>query len=355
MKIVKIQTHANISLNKYWGKRDEKLFLPTKSSLTISLSELKTTTFIQKLSKLNFFPESNKNLANNQDVIYINGTQPLDIHRQKILVFLNFFRRQYGIKDFFKISTTNNFPTAAGLASSSSGFAALALGLDKVCNLGLGKKELSILARQGSGSACRSIEGGFVLWHKGIALDGNDSYAEQIFDHTHWHELCIIVVVVKTQTKFIGSREGMRMTVSTSKYYNTWLEKSAQRLPLLIRAIEKRDFTTIGQLTQNDWQDMQQVMLDTTPQLNYWTEESYKVINTIRKLCQKGLECYFTTEAGPNIKVLCLENNQNKIRSELEKISGIIQIIPCKIASNPTIEILNSQKNQRKNNEIFNI
>lgn len=348
MKTVKIQTHANISLNKYWGKRDEKLFLPTKSSLTFSLSELKTTTFIEKLEC--------KDLERaDQDIIYLNGSAATDFHKQKIVAFLNLFRQKYNIKDYFKISTGNNFPTAAGLASSSSGFAALALGLNQVCNLELSKKELSILARQGSGSACRSIAGGFMLWHKGEKSDGSDCYAEQLFDNTHWPELCILVIVVNDQTKLIDSRDGMKMTVATSQSYNSWLEKSAQRLPLLINAIAKKDFTTVGQLAQDDWQDMQQTMLDTKPKLNYWTTESYKVINTINKLCRQGTECYFTTEAGPNLKVLCLENNQNKIKMELAKISGIIQIIQCKVASDPKIEILHTKEIQRRNNEELNI
>lgn len=345
MKTVKIQTHANISLNKYWGKRDEKLFLPTKSSLTISLSELTTTTFIQKL----------EHVASDQDIIYINSTAAVDSHRSKIVAFLNFFRQKYNSKNYFNISTSNNFPTAAGLASSSSGFAALALGLDQVCNLELSKKELSILARQGSGSACRSTAGGFMLWHKGEKADGSDSYAEQIFGSTHWPELRILVIIVNDQAKFIGSREGMKITVATSKLYSTWLEKSAQRLPLLINAIAKKDFTTVGHLAQDDWQDMQETMLDTKPQLNYWTTKSHEVINTIKKLCRQGAECYFTTEAGPNLKILCLENNQNKIKSELEKISGIIQIIPCKVACNPKIEILNSKPIQRRDNEVLNV
>lgn len=344
MKTVKIQTHANISLNKYWGKRDEKLFLPTKSSLTISLSELKTTTLIQELG-------CKYSGQKNQDSIFINGIAAADLHKQKIVDFLNFFRQKYDIKKYFNISTINNFPTAAGLASSSSGFAALALGVDKVCNLKLNKKELSILARHGSGSACRSIEGGFMLWHKGSELDGSDSYAEQIFDNSHWPDLCILVVIVKNQTKFIGSREGMRITVATSPSYNSWLEKSAQRLPNLINAIAKKDFTSVGQLAQDDWHDMQKTMLDTKPQLNYWTTESYKVMDTIRTLFNQGIECYFTTEAGPNLKVLCLKNDQNKIKNELEKISGIIQIIPCKVASNPEIEILI----KRRKNESLNI
>ncbi len=319
----KIQTHANISLNKYWGKRDEGLFLPTKSSLTISLSELTTTTFIEK---------------SETDEIFINDKIVTGLHEQKIVGFLNFFRQRFDIKSHFKINSHNNFPTAAGLASSSSGFAALALGLDKVCGLKLSKTELSILARHGSGSACRSISGGFVLWHKGINPDGSDCFAEQIFDHMHWPDLRILVVIVRNQQKFLGSREGMRLTVSTSPSYKNWIEKSERRLPLLIKAIKDKNFTTMGRLAQDDWQDMRQTMLDTTPQLNYWTEASCKVIEAVDEMKNKNLPCYLTTEAGPNLKILCLKENEEKIKRELEKIPEIIQTITCKIATDPIIE-----------------
>lgn len=335
MKIVKIQTHANISLNKYWGKRDEKLFLPTKNSLTVSLSELTTTTFIQKID------------SQQEDLITLNGNPATENHKQKIVDFLNLFRKKFNIQSHFSILTHNNFPTAAGLASSSSGFSALALGLNQICNLGLSKKELSILARQGSGSACRSIYGGFVLWHKGQRADGLDCYAEQIFDHNHWPELRIIVVVVENQQKFLSSREGMQMTVATSKSYQSWLEKSEQRLPKLINAITNKDFTTVGKLAQEDWADMQKTMLDTKPQLNYWTPTSNKVINKVKKFCENNIECYFTTEAGPNLKILCLENNQDIIKNEIAKIGGVMQLITCKIAANPYTKVLDLKKSER--------
>jgi diphosphomevalonate decarboxylase len=319
----KIQTHANISLNKYWGKRDELLFLPTKNSLTISLSELTTTTFIEKSAA---------------DEIFINNEIVLGLHKQKIMDFVDFFRKKFEVKDRFKINSYNNFPTAAGLASSSSGFAALALGLDKICDLKLSKKELSILARHGSGSAARSISGGFVLWHKGSHPDGSDCFAEQLFDHMHWPELRILVVVVKNQQKFMGSREGMRLTVATSPSYKSWIEKSERRLPVLIRAIKNKKFTTMGRLAQDDWQDMRRTMLDTTPRLNYWTDVSCRVIRAVEQMQNKNLQCYLTTEAGPNLKILCLEDKEKEIKNKLEKIPEIMQLITCKIATDPIIE-----------------
>ena len=142
------KAHANIALIKYWGKRNPDLHLPTKSSLSITLKELSTTTSIA---------------THNQDCIHLNKKQVVD---KKIITFLNTFRKKYNIEENHSISSNNSFPTAAGLASSSSGFAALATGLSELYNLNLSKKELSILARQGSGSACRSIYNGFVIWYK---------------------------------------------------------------------------------------------------------------------------------------------------------------------------------------------
>ena len=326
MQSVTVQTHANISLIKYWGKRDEILFLPTKSSLCIALSELTTTTSIT-------------DAASDQDEISINWQTAPEASRKKIVDFITLFRTMYGIKQVFSITTHNNFPTAAGLASSSSGFAALALALNAFCNLNLSEQELSVLARQGSGSACRSVCGGFITWHKGQNVLGTDSYAEQTFNAQHWPEFRILVIVVRNDAKKVSSREGMRITTDTSPSYQTWLSNSAQRMPLMVNAIEKKDFEQVGELATADWTDMEQTMLDSQPQLDYWTPTSREVMRTIQTLRSAGVPCYFTTEAGPNIKLICLEENVQTIMKTLQCIDGVLSIIPCKVAEAPIVTI----------------
>jgi len=323
MQQVTVQTNANVALIKYWGKRNEQLFLPTKTSLSVALSGLTTTTTI-------------RNTLEKHDLIsFISGIS--ESSHKKIIDFIDFFRARYSIKQFFAVTTHNNFPTAAGLASSASGFAALALALNAQCKLNLSEQELSVLARYGSGSACRSIYGGFVVWHKGEKQDGSDSYAEQLFDHNHWPELRILVIVVKNDEKKISSRNGMRITTNTSPSYKNWLSHSEQRVILIIKAIEKKDFELVGTLAQADWTGMQQTMLDAQPQLDYWTTVSHDVMHAVKQLRATGVSCYFTTDAGPNVKLICLDKDIPIITRTIKTIRGVLDTIECTIGQAPII------------------
>lgn len=333
MNKIKVQANANIALIKYWGKRDEDLFLPTKSSLSTTLFGLQTITSIEKIDS--------------KQIVTLNSFQgPLDFYRDEVFVdqkpadqksfanivrFLDLFRKKYGIKDFFKIETENKFPTAAGLASSASGFAALAYGLNKICEINLDLKELSILARQGSGSACRSLHGGFVIWHKGKKNDGSDSYAQQLFDQNFWPEFCVLVVVVCTQEKKISSRSAMQNSVKTSSFYPRWLQGSQARIPKLIKAIEQKDFDLVGQLAQEDCLGMHKTIQTSVPSINYFQDATLQVIETVKKLQSNGISCFFTIDAGPNVKVLCLKKDLDKIKDILKQVSGVQQIIECSV------------------------
>ncbi len=324
MKAVTVHSHANIALIKYWGKRDETLFLPTKNSISITVSKLKTITTIGLSNK-------------NKDIISFDWKSSVKKSTEKITRLLDIFRKNYNIDAHFTIQTQNEFPTGAGLASSSSGFSALAVGLDALCNLKLSKKEISMLARQGSGSACRSVYGGFVQWHKGTKPDGSDSFAEQLFSEKHWPELRILIAVIKEEEKPISSREGMLQTVATSPFYKQWLLESEQRIPMMIAALEKKDLTLVGELAEHDWYGMRQTMLTTKPPLDYCITATHNVINTVKELRKKNIQSYYTTDAGPNVKILCLENNIEKIKSNLKNFPGIIKLLECRVAQDPIV------------------
>ena len=324
MKSVTVQTHANVSLNKYWGKRCEELFLPTKSSLTVSLAELKTRTTLS-------FHDGDC------DEIIINWKVVKEESRRRIVSYLNLFRKQFGIDRFFTVETENLFPTAAGLASSSSGFAALALALNELCCTGLSKRELSVLARRGSGSASRSINGGFVLWHVGSRSDGTDCFAEQIYSPQHWPDFKVLVAVAGSGPKPVSSREGMRMTVKTCLSYWDWIDNSAKRLRKLVDAIGKKDFNSVGQLALEDWAGMHRCMLETTPKLDYWLPVSHQIMDAVHNLRKQGVPVFYSTEAGPNVKIFYLQEAEDTIKNELKKITGIQQVIESTIADNPHI------------------
>jgi diphosphomevalonate decarboxylase len=327
MSSVTVVTHANIALIKYWGKRDQLLHLPTKSSLSVGLDALATQTTIERTS----LPT---------DQVFINGAPAAANAAQPIMTFLTLFKQMYGITSTLSISSINNFPTAAGLASSASGFSALALGLDRLFNLGLTSAQLSILARRGSGSACRSCFGGFVIWHQGQAADGHDSVAEQLFPAEHWPELRIIVVLVSATPKAVSSRVAMQRSATTSAHYAQWLEESRERLQHMHGALAAKDLAAIGCLAEADCLGMHKTMHTSQPPINFWSATTAAVMQAIIDLRAKdGVTCYFTIDAGPNVKILCHAAAVATILTPLNTIPGVIRCITSAVAHEPTVTL----------------
>lgn len=324
-KEITIQTNANIALIKYWGKRNEELFLPTKSSLSVGLAALTTTTRLTATDS-------------NSDQIFINKEPAKPTTATNIISFLNVIRKNFNLTSRFCIYSENNFPTAAGLASSASGFAAIALGVNQACALNLNVRQLSILARRGSGSACRSVVGGFALWHAGLQPDGQDSYAEQFLPAGHWPTFRVIIAVVSAQEKVTSSRAGMQCTVATSPVYAQWLADSNRRLDVLKRALVEKNFSVTGQVAEADCLGMHQTMHTSRPPLNYWTDTTIAVMQAVKNLrIVLGLECYFTIDAGPNVKILCQENTAPEIARHITAIPGVQQVITSQVAHAPTV------------------
>ena len=321
---VTVKTYANIALLKYWGKRDETLFLPTKNSLSLSLDALATTTTIT-------FANSDAH------AISVHNMIPDEKTIGPIRSFLDHVRKTFAINQYFSLSTHNSFPTAAGIASSASGFAALTIGINTLCSLGLSQKELSIVARQGSGSAARSLFGGFVWWHKGTQPNGADSYAQDLFTSTHWPELRVLIVITQAERKATSSRYGMAQTIKTSPIYHQWLEESAKREQLFITAVAQKDFCTLGALTEQEWDGFHQSIIRSSPTLCYWNQESYALIKHVQQLREKGLPCFFTTDAGPQVKIICLEKNSDAIQQSITQNFPTTTIIESGIASHPFV------------------
>jgi len=289
---------SNIALCKYWGKRDAVLNLPLNSSLSISLGELGTRTRIQA--------------SEGGDAIYLNGTlqRAESGFARRITTFLDLFRPLAGVSGF-EVRTENNIPTAAGLASSASGFAALVMALDDWAGWGLDKKRLSMLARLGSGSASRSVYDGFVQWYAGRNASGSDSYAERV--DNIWQELRIGILEVATAPKPVGSRDGMKRTVATSELYKSWPAQAASDLVTIQAAIDKHDFTLLGKTAERNALSMHATMLAAWPPLVYLLPESIEQIHKIQRVRSEGLDVYLTIDAGPNIKLLFLENNEQAV------------------------------------------
>ncbi|MGD0465520.1 MAG: diphosphomevalonate decarboxylase [Gammaproteobacteria bacterium] len=286
---------SNIALCKYWGKRDTNLNLPVNSSLSISLGNKGAVT---KVSVNNIDQVIlNNNLISEQNNFY-----------KKIVSFLNLLRDQNVLtnkKMFFKIDTYSNLPIAAGLASSASGFAALVKALDQLFNWDLSLKQLSILARLGSGSASRSLWNGFVKWHAGIKEDGTDSFAEPI--DLVWPELCVGLLVVDNQEKYISSREAMQISVKTSPLYYAWQQLATKDLNTLETSIKIKNFSLFGATAEANALAMHAIMLSSRPAIIYSNSNTISNIKKIWKLRHHdNINLYFTQDAGPNLKLLFL-------------------------------------------------
>ena len=293
----------NIALSKYWGKREVELNLPTNSSLSISLPDLGTETIIEATDT-------------NNDEIFLNGKllSPNETFAKRLSLFLDYFRDG----QHFKVTTTNTVATAAGLASSASGYAALVLALNDSFQWQLNSKQLSILARLGSGSASRSIYDGFVIWHKGQQADGLDSYAEPM--NIVWTDFCIGLIEIDTSAKKMGSTQGMQNTVKTCDLYQAWPEKAEKDLLKIKLAIETKDFKTLGETAENNALSMHATMIATIPPILYWQPESVKAMHKVWALREQGVVVYFTMDAGPNLKLLFLESELEKVKETFKDL-----------------------------------
>lgn len=307
----KARAHANIALIKYWGKKNDELVLPMNSSLSLTLDCFYTETEV-------VFDDNIEG-----DFFYLNNSIQDNHATLKVSKFLNLFRNKVGINTPAIVKSINYVPTAAGLASSASGFAALAAAANAASGLNLGYKELSMYARQGSGSATRSIYGGLVEWQKG--LSENDSYAIQI-DNANW-DIGMVVVVVNKREKVVSSRLGMKSTVATSPFYKAWVESAGDDLKQIKIAIKNRDFEQMGSIAESNGLKMHATMLGASPPLSYWEPESVLVMQIVRELRGEGISCYFTMDAGPNVKILCKLSQANIIKARLEQTFETEQII----------------------------
>ncbi len=316
--------HPNIALVKYWGKRDQKLNLPAVGSISITLKEMYTITSVEFLEKLK------------QDVLILNGKEANQKQLNRVSSFLDIIRNEAGFDYKAKTISENNFPTGAGLASSASAFASLALAGTEAAQLSYTKTELSELARRGSGSAPRSIFGGFVEMKTGELSNGSDAVAIQLADEHHW-DIKIMVIITSENYKTVSSTNGMTLTAKTSPFYEQWVISSQNDLNAMRDAILNRNFSKLGELAEFSCLKMHAVALSANPGIIYWNPITIKCIELIRKMRQEGIPVYFTIDAGPQVKAICLPQYLESIKLELSKIDGINKIITTSLGSGAII------------------
>ena len=308
------KAHTNIALVKYWGKADEHLILPTNDSISMTLDHFYTTTSVQFDAQLA------------ADDIILDGIKLPTDGQQRIRQFMDLVRQRAHTDLFAHIETSNHVPTTAGLASSASGFAALAGAAAKAAGLNLTRRELSQLARRGSGSATRSIFGGFVQWHAGH--DDESSFAEPLDEKVDW-PIRMIAIVVSQDEKKIGSRHGMKQS-QTSPFFNDWVKQAYADIDPLRTALLKKDINRVGSIAEHNAMCMHATTLSATPPFTYFNGDTIKAMQLINDLRSLGLNCYYTMDAGPNVKVICLADEVDAILDHLRPAFGNDQLVVAK-------------------------
>jgi diphosphomevalonate decarboxylase len=301
------RAHSNIALIKYWGKRDPELNIPAVGSISLTLAALHTDT------RVSFRPDLR------EDEFRLDG-RPAPAGRMSAVLDLVRERARMSLRA--AVSSANNFPTGAGLASSASGFAALAVAACAAAGIETTERELSILARRGSGSAARSIFGGFVQLHAGQDADGRDSYAEELLAADEW-PLSIVVAITDRQRKAVGSSSGMARTAASSPFYPAWLASAPENLADMRRAIAARDLTALGELAEHSCLKLHALLLTATPALIYWNAATVAALHAVRELRGEGVPVYFTIDAGPQLKALCAPEDAEAVAAALARVPGV--------------------------------
>ncbi|GAQ07875.1 diphosphomevalonate decarboxylase [Aspergillus lentulus] len=319
---------VNIAVIKYWGKRDASLNLPTNSSLSVTLSQASLRT-LTTASCSAIYPAA--------DELVLNG-KPQDIQSSKrtlaCLSNLRSLRQALENADpsLPKLSTLplrivseNNFPTAAGLASSAAGFAALVRAIADLYQLPQSPLELSRIARQGSGSACRSLMGGYVAWRAGEREDGSDSLAEEVAPASDWPEMRAIILVVSAEKKDVPSTEGMQTTVATSSLFATRATSVVpERMAAIETAIQNKDFPTFAEITMRDSNSFHATCLDSWPPIFYMNDVSraaVRLVHDINRAVGRTV-CAYTFDAGPNAVIYYLEKDSEVVAGTVKAILG---------------------------------
>lgn len=300
--------HPNFALIKYWGKSDYDSNVPAMSSVSITLDSMKSETTVS-------FPN-----GLSKDRWILNGIEQLSLGQ--IESPLQSLKKIASIEDFCQIESNNDFPTAAGLASSASGIASLVTALNAAFELNLSTQQLVESALEGSGSAPRSLFSGYVY----LEALNDQVRCKTVLDPEQW-PLEVIVCITSNKKKFISSRKGMEITKQTSPKYWDWVNSQEQNVAIALNAIEAKNFEQLRQVSEQNCLEMHKVMQASDPPINYWNEITYACVEKVREIQDRGLAVFFTIDAGPQVKIICESDASEEVLFFMKRESGIQSII----------------------------
>ena len=301
---------SNVAFIKYWGRKDEILRIPENGSISMNLSGLLTTTTVE-------FDPKYKN-----DQVEINGVSNVQ-ESTRVITHLDRVRKSASISEYARVVSKNTFPIGTGLSSSASGFAALSVAAAAAAGLHLSEKELSILARQGSGSACRSIPDGFVEWKDGDTSES--SYAYSLYPASYW-DIADVVAIVSTGRKDVSTTEGQKL-VGSSPFFPIRRENIQKKLMHAMELIEQRSFTEFGELIEAEALELHAIMLTSTPSLIYWTPGTLSMMKAVKSWRKEGIEVYFTVNTGQDIHLICKKETVDAVKKKVNEMEGVKDII----------------------------
>jgi diphosphomevalonate decarboxylase len=315
------RAHPNIAFIKYWGNIDDVLKLPANSSLSMNLDSMYTETTVEWTTE------------QAEDSLILNNEPASEDALRRVSRHLDMLRARLKLPMRARVTSYNNFPMGAGIASSASSFAALTVAAVKAAGADITEREMTTLARIGSGSASRSVPTGFVEWHMGH--DHESSYAESILPPDHW-DLVDVVVVVSDQHKRTGSEAG-HTTAKTSVLQASRVADAPRRLELCRHALQTRDFDALASVVELDSNLMHAVMMTSTPLLLYWEPTSLQVMKAVRTWRGEGLPVCYTLDAGPNVHCLCESSVVDELVRRLQQNDGILDIKQAKVGTGAVV------------------
>lgn len=305
---------ANIALAKYWGKSDVALNLPAVPSISMTLDRLVTETRVSFDGALA------------EDVVLLDGSEAMGSARRRVIELLERVRERAGLETHARVETANRFPTAAGLASSASGFAALAAAATVAAGLPYRPAEVSRMARQSSASAARSVWGGFVELPAGRPGDGRLA-GKPLFDAAHW-DVSLVVALAAEGPKEVGSTEGMERSRRTSPYYASWLEAAPKLARRVRRGLRDRDLAVVGRAMEQSTLAFHACAIASDPGIVYWRPPTLALLREVRRLREeRGIGVWATMDAGPHVKALCLGKDARRVRAALARVEGVVDTL----------------------------
>jgi diphosphomevalonate decarboxylase len=315
-------SHPNKALVIYWGNENDTLRIPTRSSLSVTLQGIN--------HPLDYTVSLRTIGSSERDKVVIDGIEDKGEIRSHFVYHLNAMRRYTGFKEKLEVSTRTSFPVGSGLAGSAASASALAEAFAGLIGKTDDTRLKSIMARRGSGSASRSIFGGFVMWQRGNSNDS--SYAKQLFNENHW-DLRNVIAIVSSNPKKIKSIEGMKLSKKTcpEQIYSDFVSTANHHIEQISTAVLQRDIVKLGVLYEKENYLFREVCLRTTPSLDYWTKVTDDILDKVANLRNDGIPAYAGTDAGPNVHVFTAPKHVKRVIRTIQEAEGILDIIHCRV------------------------